>query len=110
MWEKLSSNWSLTNNIIEQAVTDYLIYHYKMFKNCLLKSDSKDGRVMTIGLIKPEDIRIDSQNNILNGNGEIAAVIHQYDRKPNIVNFVRNKLNLEMKKEGNNIFNILIKK
>ena len=110
MWEKLSSNWSLTNNVIEQAVTNYLIYHDKMFNNCLLKSDNKDGRVMTIALTRPEDIRIDSQNNILNGNGEIAAVIHQYDRKPNIVNIVRNKFHLEMKKEGNNIFNIVNKK
>ena len=64
--EKFSSNWSPSYNIIEQAITNYLIYHDQMFNNCLIKSDSKDDRIITIPLTKSEDIRIDSQNNKLN--------------------------------------------
>ena len=85
MWEKLNSEWSLSHNIIEQAVGNYIIYHEKIFDDCLIKSDNKDGYVMTIGLTKRLNIILDSQNNILNGKGKIAAVIHQYDRKPDIV-------------------------
>ena len=81
-----------------------------MFNNCLIKSDNKDGRVITIALTSSEDIKIESQNNKLNGKGEIVALIHQYDRKPKIVKYIRNKFHLEMKKEGNNISNLLIKK
>ena len=110
MWEKLSSNYSLSHKVIEQAVTNYIIYHDKMFNNCLLKSDNKDGRVMTIGLTRSKDIKLDSENNILNGKGEIAAVIHQYDRSQNISKYIRNKYHWEMKKEGNNFFNRIIKK
>ena len=40
---------------------------------------------MTIGLIKSEKLDFDSLDNILNFNGEIAAVKHQDDRKSNIV-------------------------
>ena len=91
MWKKLNSKWSIINNVIEQAVANYLIYHDKMFNDCLIKSENSNGPVMTIGLTKKRNIRLDSENNILNGKGEIAAVIHQYDRKRDIVRKVINK-------------------
>ena len=91
MSEKLDSKWSITNNVIEQGVTNFLIYHDKMFKDCLIKSDNKNGYVMTIGLTNNTNIILDHENNILNGKGKIAAVIHQYDRKPYIVRKVKNK-------------------
>lgn len=93
MWKKLDSEWSLTHNVIEQAVGNYIIYYEKKFDDCLIKSDNKDGFVMTIGLTKRENIFLDSQNNILNGKREIATVIHQYDRKPDIVAKVIYKYN-----------------
>ena len=34
---------------------------------------------------------VDSDDNILNFKGEVAAVIHQYDRKPELVKKVKNK-------------------
>ena len=61
-----------------------------MFKNCLLKSDNY-GPIMTLGLTRKEKIIIDSDDNILNFKGEVAAVIHQYDRKPELVKKVKNK-------------------
>ena len=39
---------------------------------------------MTVGLSN-KNYSYDSEDNILNLKGDIAAVIHQYDRKPKIV-------------------------
>ena len=91
MWEKLSSEWSLKFNVIEQGVANFLIYYAKMFNECIVKSDNQNGQVMTIGTSKRENINLDSENNILNGKGEIAAVIHQYDRKIDIVEKLKKK-------------------
>jgi len=110
MWKKLSSNWSLKNNVIEQAVCNYLIYIEKLFNDCLKISKNRDGPVMTIGLTKRENIKMDSQNNILNENGQIASVIHQYDRKKDIVKIVRFKYRTQTKninKINNNSINQL---
>lgn len=91
MWEKLSSNWSKRVKVIEQAVANFMIYHDKMFKDCLIKSENKNGQVMTIGNAIRETIKLDSNNNILNGNGDIASVIHQYDRKSDISIILKKK-------------------
>ena len=69
MWEKLDSKWSIINNVIEQAVTNFLIYHDKMFNDCLIKSDNKNGFVMTLALTHKKNIRFDYEDNILNGKG-----------------------------------------
>ena len=90
MWEKLNSEWSLKNNVIEQAVGNYIIYHDKIFNESLIKSDN-NGPVMTICLTKRTHIKLDREKNILNGRGKIAAVIHQYDRKPDLFNKVLKK-------------------
>jgi hypothetical protein len=92
MWKKLNSKWALRNKIVfEQALFTYLIYYAKLFHDCLIKSDNKNGFVMTIGLTNKTDIRLDNEKNVLNGEGKIAAVIHQYDRKDFIVRIVKNK-------------------
>lgn len=109
MWEKLDSEWSLRFNVIEQAVANYLIYYDKMFNDCLIKSENKNGPIMTIGLTNAENIYFDVDGNIVNGNGKVAAVIHQYDRKPKIKKKVLNKYNpnINIKKEVN-YYNIII--
>ena len=102
MWKILDSKWSLLHKVIEQAVANYIIYYKKLFNDCLVKSENKDGYVMTLALTKREKIILDSKNNILNGKGEIAAVIHQYDRKHDIVKkltYKYNFLNHNKKKE-----------
>ena len=91
MWEPFKTNKSLRAYIYDQGVANYLIYYDKLFNDSLIKSDNIDGRVMTIGFTKSKEIKIDSRNNVLNDKGEIAAVIHQYDRKPDIVEIVRKK-------------------
>lgn len=91
MWEKLNSKWSIKNKVIEQAVTNFLIYHDKMFNEFLIKSFNNNGSIMTIGLTNDSNIKLDDKNNVLNGNGEIAAVVHQYDRKQFIVTKINKK-------------------
>ena len=85
MADILNSEWANRPNIIEQGIGNYIIYYDKMFSDVLAPSTNQEGYVMTIGLTKRTDIKQDSEGNILNGKGEIAAVVHQYDRKPDIV-------------------------
>ena len=47
---------------------------------------------MTIGLTKTDKLQFDSHDNLLNFNGEVAAVIHQYDRKPLVVSKIINTI------------------
>lgn len=84
MWEKLSSDWSTRLKVIEQAVGNYLIYHDKMFNDCIIWSENKDGPVMTIGLTDRAKIRLDEEKNVLNYKGEVAAIVHQYERKEDL--------------------------
>ena len=46
---------------------------------------------MTIGLTESKNIILDSNNNILNFKGEIASVIHQYDRHSYLMIKIVNK-------------------
>ena len=85
-WNKLKKN----PTSIEQGIANYIFYYEKMFNDCLIKSDNY-GPIMTIGLTKNEKIIMDSNDNILNFKGEIAAVIHQYDRKEAIVMRIKKK-------------------
>ena len=85
-WQKLQES----PKAIEQGIFNYLIYNDKIFKDYIVKSDNY-GPIMTIGLTELNKIHLDSKNNILNFKSEIAAVIHQYDRKQDIVKIVINK-------------------
>ena len=79
-WKRLVEN----PRYIEQGIANYMFYHDKLFSDILVKSDNF-GPVMTIGITNRQNIVLDQQNNILNFAGEIASVIHQYDRKRDIV-------------------------
>ena len=96
IWEKLNSEWSSRLKVVDQPVGNALIYNDKMFNECLVKSENKDGPIMTIGITNRENINLDSENNILNGNGEIAAVVHQYDRMTDILEKIRKKYSLKI--------------
>ena len=85
-WQKLQAK----PNAIEQGIANYLIYYKKILKDYIIKSDNF-GPIMTIGLTKSNSIHFDSNNNILNFRDEIASVIHQYDRKKDIVKMVIHK-------------------
>lgn len=98
---KLSNN----KNTTDQGLVNYLIYYEKIFDDYLVKSDNY-GPIMTIALSRGEDIHLDSENNILNLKGEIASVVHQYDRKHDIALKLKKKFcpeYLNQKKSYNQI-------
>ncbi|MBQ3402140.1 MAG: hypothetical protein IJG65_02035 [Synergistaceae bacterium] len=83
--------------VCDQASGNWLIYHEKIFSDdFLVKSENSDGYVLTVGLTPGSSIHLDAEGNVLNGKGEIAAVIHQYDRKPEIIEAVLKKYSQEM--------------
>jgi hypothetical protein len=94
MWNRLSSGsnreWG-----IEQAVGNFIIYHDKMFDDCLIKSNNTDGYIMTIGLTNSTNILLNLNLDILNGKGEVAAVVHQYDRLDALKKLVESKYTSE---------------
>ena len=108
MWEQLDSEWSLRLNVVEQAVGNYIIYHDKMFSDCLIKSENKDGPIMTVGFLPKNKIYFDLDGNVVNGKGEVAAVIHQYDRFPQIVRKVMNKYCSEINNNKADYYYIII--
>ena len=87
IWNKLkSSNFPPS----DQCVANCLLYIEKVLKNYLVKSDNK-GPIMTLAISKSEDIILDFENNVLNYNNKIAAVIHQYDR----IKFLKKIINMK---------------
>ena len=103
MWEKLKS---YKFPLSDQGLANFLFYYDKIMNNCLLKSDN-NGPIMTIGLSQIENITLDYQDNILNYKGEIASVVHQYDRKENITIKIINKfLNQLPKSIKNEIYDL----
>ena len=85
MWDNLSSDWSKEKKVIEQAVGNYLIYYDKKFSDCLVKSNNNDGYVLTIGLTSNDKILMNLNFDIFNAQGKKAAVIHQFDRRKELV-------------------------
>ena len=82
------------NHSREQGSVNCLIYNRKIMNNYIIRSDNH-GPVMTIGISKKDNIHIDKDYNILNNNNQIAAVIHQYDRKLDLTNFIKRKFSDE---------------
>lgn len=101
MWEKLSSEWSTSRRVVEQSVGNYLIYNDKLWNDCLITSENRDGPIMTIGLVKRCYLNIDSNNNVLNRKGEIASIVHQYDRHSDIIQIAINKFAPELNELNN---------
>lgn len=63
----------------DQAVHNYILYKdlvkgVKFYKNC-------DGPVFTMSYSKEENLQFDNQGFLLNQDGSIINILHQYDRK-----------------------------
>ena len=88
----------LTSNpkAIDQAATNYIIYQEKLFENCTIISNNEDGPIMTIGIANRAFINLDKNNNIINGKGEIAAFVHQYDRHQDLTKIANDKYNTKL--------------
>jgi len=90
IWKEIEKKSPYKYSIHDQTAEAYLIYHKKMFNDCIITSDIYSGPVMTVGLSN-KNFSYDPEDNLLNSKGDIAAVIHQYDRKPNMVEIVNKK-------------------
>ena len=90
IWKEIEKKSSYSLTILDQSSNAYLIYHKNMFNDCIITSDIYSGPVMTVGLSN-KNFSYDSKDNLLNLKGDIAAVIHQYDRKPKMVEIVKKK-------------------
>ena len=78
--------------VIDQGGVNYLLRIKKLFNDCLIIKDNHDC-VMTIGMTNRKNVFLDKDDNILNMDGQIAAVVHQYDRKREIVHKLKIKYN-----------------
>ena len=91
MWEKLNTEWANKTGVIDQAVGNVIIHHDKLFSDSIIHSNNIDGPVMSIALTNRVFINLDKNKNVLNVKGDIAAVVHQYDRKADIVQIAKDK-------------------
>ena len=88
LWETIKDK----SNVFDQGAINYLIYYKKILNDSVIKSDN-NGPIMTICVTKRGKISLDSDNNVLNFQGKVAAIVHQYDRKPDIVRKFNSKYN-----------------
>ena len=89
-WEFLIEKYNGRKNPRDQGAMNCLIYYKKFRKDYIIAKDNH-GPIMTICLAKIEKLFFDENDNLLNYNGQIAAVVHQYDRKPSIYRRLKKK-------------------
>ena len=79
----------------DQRFLNYLVYHDNLFNDCIIIKNNSNSHLMHIGETKRKRIILDNNDNILNYNGEIASVFHQYNRHKDIVEKMNQKFNDE---------------
>ena len=80
LWQTLEK----FSNFFDQGAINYLIYYKNILNESVIFMDN-NGPIMTICVAKNNKITLDSDNNVLNFKGKVAYIVHQYDRKPDIV-------------------------
>ena len=99
LWQEISN----LSNINDQGAINYLIYYKKLLNDSIIISDNT-GPIMALGVTGTNKILLDSNNNVLNNKGKIAAVVHKYDRKPDIVRKINKKFNDDVLNTHLNIY------
>lgn len=66
----------------DQAIHNYLLLEKKL-KN-LTVHPNRRAAVLTMGVMSPEDFQINGEGLVLNEDGSIPPVLHQYDRLPEL--------------------------
>ena len=69
----------------DQRYINYIIYYEKLFGDRIIIKNNYNSHLMHIGITNRTNINLDKDDNILNFNGGIASVVHQYDRHKDIV-------------------------
>ena len=78
LWDMIKDIKNI-EKVAGQGVFNYIIYYKKLFNDSIIIKDNKDF------ITRRNKINLDNNNNILNYNGEIAAIVHQYDRHKDLV-------------------------
>ena len=84
---QLFSNYTYIN---DQGAINYLIY-YKKFMNDSIIMTNNSGPILSISFAQGNKVILDSDNNFLNYEGKVAAIVHKYDKKPNFIMKLNNK-------------------
>lgn len=77
-------------NCVDQGIHNYIIYQKENRENNLRNKinlrlfETGKGPVFTMGYVKEKDIIFNNDGFIINNDGSIANVLHQYDRHPGI--------------------------
>jgi hypothetical protein len=67
---------------IHQATHNYILYKQPLpGLHCLT---NEDGPVLTMGYVKPEQLRFNEKGLLLNHHGQVYTTLHQYDRHPEL--------------------------
>ena len=82
---------SFSFKVVDQGSINYIIYIRKLLKDHILGKGNENGYIMTLCITNRSNIKLDSDDNVLNFKGEVAAVVHQYDRKHDITEIMRRK-------------------
>ena len=86
LWQTISN----LSNINDQGAINYLIHYQKILNDSIRITDNY-GPIITISTSGNNKISVDSDNNVLNLKGKIAGIVHQYDRKTEIVKKINKK-------------------
>lgn len=74
-----------TSHGIDQVFYIYIIHNKLVPIKNLIKSDVETGEILTCSVLKDYQV---AEEKIKRGDGKFPAVVHQYNRKPELVNFV----------------------
>jgi len=74
----------------DQGIHNYLLI--EQLVDNLIVHPNRQGPVMTMGVMRAGDWRMDNHGRVLNDNHEIPPVLHQYDRIPELKNHLLGSL------------------
>lgn len=78
---------------LDQAVHNYIIHEKVMTGFKLFEND--EGPVLTLGYMSEEEMQKNDEGLILNRNGEVINVLHQFDRHPSLTKEILDRLQLD---------------
>lgn len=70
----------------DQGIHNKLLYSNE-FKN-INRCQPLHSNILTLGLVNPQEIKVNDFGQVLNMDGSIPAIIHQYDRHQNLENII----------------------
>lgn len=76
----------------DQGIHNKLLYSNN-FEN-VHKCQPLSSDILTLGLVNPQKIKVNSFGHILNEDGSIPAIVHQYDRHKNLEKMILKNYNL----------------